>query len=265
MHSEIYEIHSRKSQPQRMKAAEAFKVAKSAVLLSSDVAARGMDFPGCVSSVVVHGLRLILAIHTDSVTLVIQVGLPESSDQYIHRLGRTGRAGKPGCGTLILSKEEEFFLQYKEVKTFGITSVPGPNIASNLTLTSSLKRALDRISPASKTQAYRAFLGYYNQHTGRMKMSKPQLVQYASDYAFKALGWTGPGYADDRASTSVSGATLSPTVDKRAVGKMGLKGVRGLVVVSEERPTRAAHGNPVKTRRALEGRKGVQGNSGEGR
>jgi len=46
MHSDIYEIHSRKSQPQRMKAAEAFKVAKNAVLLSSDVAARGMDFPG---------------------------------------------------------------------------------------------------------------------------------------------------------------------------------------------------------------------------
>lgn len=187
----------------------------------------------------------------DSVTLVIQVGLPESSDQYIHRLGRTGRAGKPGRGALILSKEEDFFLQNKEVKTFGITSVPGPNIASNITLTSFLDTALGRISPASKTQAYRAFLGYYNQHTGRMKMSKPQLVQYASDYAFKALRWTGPSHTDDRASTSVSSLTLSPTIDKRAVGKMGLKGVRGLVIVSEERPARGAHGNPVKARRAV--------------
>ena len=42
----ILEIHSRKSQPARIKASNAFKVAKSAVLLSSDVAARGMDFPG---------------------------------------------------------------------------------------------------------------------------------------------------------------------------------------------------------------------------
>lgn len=43
---QIIEIHSRKTQPQRSKAAEAFKDAKTAILLSSDVAARGMDFPG---------------------------------------------------------------------------------------------------------------------------------------------------------------------------------------------------------------------------
>lgn len=42
----VVEIHSRKSQPQRTKAAETFKDAKGAILLSSDVAARGMDFPG---------------------------------------------------------------------------------------------------------------------------------------------------------------------------------------------------------------------------
>ena len=44
----IIEIHSRKSQAARSKAAETFKNATSAILLSSDVAARGMDFPGWV-------------------------------------------------------------------------------------------------------------------------------------------------------------------------------------------------------------------------
>ena len=44
----VLEIHSRKSQAARTKAADAFKNAKSAVLLSSYVAARGMDFPGFV-------------------------------------------------------------------------------------------------------------------------------------------------------------------------------------------------------------------------
>ena len=44
----VLEIHSRKSQAARTKAAHTFKNAKSAVLLSSDVAARGMDFPGFV-------------------------------------------------------------------------------------------------------------------------------------------------------------------------------------------------------------------------
>jgi len=42
----IFEIHSRKSQSARSKAAIEFKDAKSGILLSSDVAARGMDFPG---------------------------------------------------------------------------------------------------------------------------------------------------------------------------------------------------------------------------
>lgn len=62
---EVYEIHSRKSQSARNSAAEAFKSAKGGVLFSSDVTARGMDFP--------------------NVTSVIQVGLPASPEQYIHR------------------------------------------------------------------------------------------------------------------------------------------------------------------------------------
>ena len=48
----ILEIHSRKSQPARIKAAEQFKTSKSAVLLSSDVAARGVDFPGSVRYII---------------------------------------------------------------------------------------------------------------------------------------------------------------------------------------------------------------------
>lgn len=45
----LLELHSRKSQAARTKAADSFKKAKSAILLSSDVAARGVDFPGYIS------------------------------------------------------------------------------------------------------------------------------------------------------------------------------------------------------------------------
>lgn len=44
----LYEIHSRKSQPARIKAADQFKDSREGVLISSDVTARGMDFPGSV-------------------------------------------------------------------------------------------------------------------------------------------------------------------------------------------------------------------------
>jgi ATP-dependent RNA helicase MSS116 len=58
---EVWEIHSRMSQPKREKATEAFRQAKRGVLFSSDVTARGIDIAG--------------------VTAVVQVGLPMSSEQ----------------------------------------------------------------------------------------------------------------------------------------------------------------------------------------
>jgi ATP-dependent RNA helicase MSS116 len=80
------DIHSKLGQAQRTRHAEEFRRARSAVLISSDVTARGLDFP--------------------NVTHVIQLHLAGDRDQYIHRLGRTGRAGKNGQGWLIVSDSE---------------------------------------------------------------------------------------------------------------------------------------------------------------
>ncbi|KAJ5673491.1 ATP-dependent RNA helicase [Penicillium longicatenatum] len=76
------EIHSRLSQNQRTYAAEAFRRASEAILFSSDVTARGMDFP--------------------DVTHVIQIGVPNDRETYIHRTGRTARAGKTGEGWVFI-------------------------------------------------------------------------------------------------------------------------------------------------------------------
>lgn len=78
----VFEIHSRLTQQARTRAADNFRRSRSAILMSSDVTARGMDFPG--------------------VTHVIQVGLPQTRDAYIHRIGRTARAGAEGEGWLIV-------------------------------------------------------------------------------------------------------------------------------------------------------------------
>lgn len=82
-----FEIHSKLSQAQRTRAADDFRNCQSGLLFSSDVTARGMDFP--------------------NVSHVIQVGLPRERDSYIHRLGRTGRAGKEGEGWLFLTPFEK--------------------------------------------------------------------------------------------------------------------------------------------------------------
>jgi superfamily II DNA/RNA helicase len=69
-------IHGNKSQPQRQRALKAFKQDKVNVLVATDVAARGLDIP--------------------EVSHVINFDEPQSHDDYIHRIGRTGRAGSGG-------------------------------------------------------------------------------------------------------------------------------------------------------------------------
>lgn len=69
-------IHGNKSQGQRKRALEQFKQNEVTILLATDVASRGLDI--------------------ENVTHVINYDAPESYDDYIHRIGRTGRAGKKG-------------------------------------------------------------------------------------------------------------------------------------------------------------------------
>jgi len=69
-------IHGNKSQPQRQKALEAFKTGKVNILVATGVAARGLDIP--------------------NVSHVINYDQPNTHEEYVHRIGRTGRAGKPG-------------------------------------------------------------------------------------------------------------------------------------------------------------------------
>ena len=187
----VTEIHSRKSQGHRTKAADQFRASKCAVMMSSDVTARGMDFP--------------------DVTLVIQVGLPSSKEQYIHRLGRTARAGKTGEGLLLLAPHEEFFA--RQLRDLPITPAPATvdgNIAS------AVANALARVDIRTKEQAYVAWMGFYNGSCGKMGWGKPQLVQEANRYALEVLGCPG-----------------IPGILKKTAGMMGLKGVPGLNLVTD--------------------------------
>ncbi|ORZ35942.1 P-loop containing nucleoside triphosphate hydrolase protein [Catenaria anguillulae PL171] len=86
----IHELHSRKNQAQRVRIADKFRKAHSGILFTSDVSARGVDYPG--------------------INLVVQMGIPTSRDQYVHRIGRTGRAGKVGSALSILAPFEKAFM-----------------------------------------------------------------------------------------------------------------------------------------------------------
>jgi ATP-dependent RNA helicase MSS116 len=83
----VFELHSRLSQAARNRASSDFRSAKRGILFTTDVSARGLDYP--------------------DVSLVVQYGAPSTIDGYIHRLGRTGRAGRAGRGVLVLLPFEE--------------------------------------------------------------------------------------------------------------------------------------------------------------
>jgi superfamily II DNA/RNA helicase len=76
-------IHGNKSQPQRQKALKLFKDNHSQVLVATDVAARGLDIP--------------------DVTHVINFDVPATYEDYIHRIGRTGRGDKKGKALTFVS------------------------------------------------------------------------------------------------------------------------------------------------------------------
>ena len=79
-------IHGNKSQPQRERTLEAFKKGKLRVLVATDIAARGID--------------------VDGVSHVVNFELPHVPESYVHRIGRTARAGKDGTAVSFVAGDE---------------------------------------------------------------------------------------------------------------------------------------------------------------
>lgn len=184
----VVALHSRISQGKRTSTTEQFRKAKNGILVATDVVARGLDFPG--------------------VTNVFQVGLPSEKEAYIHRLGRTARAGADGRGCLILANTEPQFAK----KTLSmIKFVP---TEADLSSAADVQSIVRNMGEEQKGKTYRAWIGYYKTHVKLLGWSTTGLVQEANKYALEGLGC-----AD------------IPTVEKMFVGKTGLKGVPGLNIV----------------------------------
>ena len=89
-------IHSDKTQAQRTRALEGFKTGKTRVLVATDIASRGIDVP--------------------EVSCVVNTELPLETESYVHRIGRTARAGESGMAVSFVSQAERG--QLKAVERF---------------------------------------------------------------------------------------------------------------------------------------------------
>lgn len=89
-------LHSKLSQSNRLGALNKFRSGGRSILIATDVAARGLDIP--------------------LVDLVINYGIPQNSKDYIHRVGRTARAGRAGKSiTMVTQYDLEFFQRIEKV------------------------------------------------------------------------------------------------------------------------------------------------------
>lgn len=200
----IIEMSSQLEQRERSANSQAFRNAESAILISSDVTARGMDFP--------------------NVSHVIQIGSPQRREDYIHRLGRTGRAGKPGQGWLLLQDDErnDYRQLAKSLHAHNVIEDQSLETAQlDMTQPSQLSPQTAKImqvveagvrgvSMRTKGKAYQSVLSVLNQSGNS---SKQEMVNQANELS--KFGW---------------GLETPPTVSSLWASKLGFSGVKGLAL-----------------------------------
>ena len=205
-------LHSRKSQGYRTCTSNEFRDAdvarEHALLVATDVAARGVDYPG--------------------VSLVVQAGTPDNREQFVHRSGRTGRAGTAG-EAILLVEDWEFALASDMLGDVqGLVDVDAAPFLDAVADDS--QKAMNRVAPDVRRKAYVGWLGHTNARCKVLGWSKQELVDRANamareDYLLRE----------------------TPSLTPRAVGFMGLKKVQNLRV--EKPPPKHNRGGPPPGRR----------------
>ena len=200
----VMSLHSKKNQNARSVTSELFREANQGVLFTSDVSARGVDYP--------------------DVTHVVQIGVAADRDTYIHRLGRTGRAGKSGKGLLVLLMDEERIFLERELGDFDIPEDEklqkllqkplGTELEMNMMKAAKEMRSGENPELLENAEAvYRSLLGYY--HT-RLKGLTPKT---GTSLSRRSLVETVNSLA------AQSGLQELPTVSEALAKQVGTKGL----------------------------------------
>jgi len=133
-------IHGNKSQNARQAALANFKARRTRILVATDIAARGIDI--------------------DGLSLVINYDIPNIPETYVHRIGRTGRAGADGKAVSFCSVEEKMYLRDIQ-KIIGL-SIPvnhdHPFEISNPTLETAPRPAIPHAALRNRSRSGRTFM-----------------------------------------------------------------------------------------------------------
>lgn len=151
-------IHGNKSQAQREKALASFKSAEVPVLVATDIAARGIDVSG--------------------VSHVINFELPNVADQYVHRIGRTARAGSAGFALSFCSDEERPYL--RDIEKLIRLRIQHAMLPSGLAAEAAMIRSARPTTPVARRHEERGHPSR-GKHTARKpgNFKKPKRARWA--------------------------------------------------------------------------------------
>jgi ATP-dependent RNA helicase DeaD len=133
-------IHGGMNQSQRDRVMNAFRSGQTELLVATDVAARGLDIP--------------------SVSHVVNYDLPMSPEGYVHRIGRTGRAGREGAAiTIIDPREQRLLWNIEQLTKAKIVVTPVPTVADLRTKRlARIKSAIEEVLAAGDLDQFRFVL-----------------------------------------------------------------------------------------------------------
>ncbi|ROS30609.1 DEAD/DEAH box helicase [Cellulomonas sp. PhB150] len=216
------------AQGDREKIVDRLRTGALDVLVATDVAARGLD--------------------VDRIGLVVNFDVPREPETYVHRIGRTGRAGREGEALSFVTPSEQSRLRQIERTTrvnLEQISIPSPADVSAHRVQAMLGRAAER-AEAGRLDLYRESIAVYlAQH------ADVDPIDLLATLTALAVGDEGPGVKDDM-DDELDRARLAPSSADR--GDRGERGERG----ERRRPSTHIAGGPARWRVAVGHRDGVQ-------
>ncbi|CAD2216191.1 DEAD/DEAH box helicase/Helicase conserved C-terminal domain/Domain of unknown function (DUF4217), putative [Angomonas deanei] len=143
-HHNVMMLHGHMKHRQRVQAFRIFQEWENGVLFCTDVAARGLDIP--------------------QVHWILQLDPPLDPTEYIHRVGRTARAGNVGNSLLFLAPEEAVFARYLNKFNIKLEKLPMPDKLPPIREKLEHVLQIDEVVAKSAIAAYRAHVGAYQSH-----------------------------------------------------------------------------------------------------
>ncbi len=162
-------LHGDMSQVQRNRVIKMFKQRDFTILVATDVAARGID--------------------VSDLTHVINYSLPDDQESYVHRIGRTGRAGKDGIAITFVSQSETRYvggLQRKFKVVINPIAVPSSDVIAQVRMQEADEYVKSIIAPSSRQSSYAAGLNQLVSSFSQQDLSQA-LVTLLDEKFFKHL------------------------------------------------------------------------------